>query len=56
MAERTPIDNAEVDYVDAETGAVLFTVPFYDPGLDENSAAFKMKGRRHLAYGCGRPL
>lgn len=54
MAERA--DNAEVDYVDAETGVVLDTLRFYDPGLDPQSAAFKEKGRRHLAYGCGRPL
>ena len=29
--------NAEVDYVDARTGEVLATLPFYDPGLDEGS-------------------
>ena len=57
-----PKPNAEVDYTDAETGAVLETVAFYDPGLDENSwYAREMKARgkwkgRHMAYGCGRPL
>ena len=54
--------NAEVDYVDAETGKVRETVAFYDPGLDEESPyAKEMKQRgkwlgKHLAYNCGRPL
>lgn len=54
--------NAEVDYTDAETGSVIETARFYDPGLDENSRySRQMKARgtwngRHLTYGCGRPL
>ena len=54
--------NAEVDYVNARTGEVLATLPFYDPGLDEGSklardekAAGRWRGPR-LAYGCGRAL
>lgn len=52
--------NAVVDYVD-ETGAVVASVGFYDPALDEYSwLAREMKARGiwrgpHLAYGCGRP-
>ena len=54
--------NAVVEYVNAETGRIIETIEFYDPGLDENSwLAREMKARRvwkgpHLAYGCGRPL
>ncbi len=54
--------NAEVSYVDADTGIVVETVAFYDPGLDEDSwYAKEMKARGkwrgpHLAYGCGRSL
>ncbi len=57
--ERAP--NAEVDYIDADTGVVRETAPMYDPGLYENSwYAREMKARgkwegRHMAYGCGRP-
>lgn len=39
-----PPDNAEVDYVDAATGAVLYTLPFHDPSWPQ------------MSYGCGRPL
>ena len=52
--------NAEVDYVDADTGEVLEAVPFYDPGHDETSwYAIEMKARGkwrgpHMAFGCGR--
>lgn len=57
-----PAPNAEVDYVDADTGWVIATEQFYDPGLDENSwlaKELKQRGRwngPHLAYSCGRPL
>ena len=42
----SPAPNAEVDYVDARTGAVLFTLKFYDFGIPLG----------FLAYGCGRRL
>lgn len=54
--------NAEVDYVDAVSGALLATVAFYDPGLDEGSWYSREQRQRgclrepHLAYGCGRPI
>ncbi len=59
-----PVPNAEVDYApyDAATGRLIDTLPFYDPGLDENSWLAKELKRRgrwkgpHLAYSCGRPL
>lgn len=52
--------NAEVDYVDANTGAVIATERFYDPGLDEQSSyTIEQKQRGiwrgpHAVYGCGR--
>lgn len=55
-----PLLNAEVDYIDANTGALIVTLPFYDPGLDENSwlaIELKREGRwrgPHFAYSCGR--
>ncbi len=56
-------DNAEVDYVSAETGALIVTLPFYDPGLDpksqytKGSTSRRIGGRErpHMAYSCGRP-
>lgn len=54
--------NAEVDYVDAETGRIIETKQFYDPGLDENSWLAKELKKRgkwrgpELAFSCGRPL
>jgi hypothetical protein len=56
------IVNAIVDYIDADTGAILATDHFYDPGLDQNSPYWReliAAGRRfrpELCYGCGRPL
>ena len=46
FTEHTP--NAEVDYVDALTGKVLFTEKFYD--------RFASLVPPALMYGCGRPL
>jgi hypothetical protein len=54
--------NAEIDYVDADTGELIETIQFYDPGLDENSWLAKEEKRNknwngpHLAYGYGRPI
>lgn len=45
-----PQSNAEVDYVDADTGEVLTTLPFHDPGLDPIPGVPLL-----LSYGCGRP-
>lgn len=42
------VENAEVDYVDATTGRVLYTLPFYEPGLD-GPIPF-------MSGGVGRPL
>ncbi len=54
--------NAIVDYIDAVTGEVLHSEPFYDPGLDESSwLATELKSRGQwngprLSYSCGKPL
>lgn len=40
-----PKPNAEVDYVCWKTGRVLYTLPFFDPGLP-----------KALTFSCGRPL
>ena len=41
------LPNAEVDYVDADTGILLTTIPFWDPFLAEDG---------EMGYECGRPL
>ena len=53
--------NAVVDYV-TEQGVPLYTIPFYDPGLDvdswlcqEQCKAGSWRGP-HFSYGCGRRL
>ena len=57
-----PTQNAIVDYIDAESGRIVASIPFYDPGLDETSWYAKEQKRRgiwrgpHMAYGCGRPI
>jgi putative glycosyl hydrolase len=51
--------NAIVEYVD-ESGKVVATEPFRDPGLEPDSwlarEQGKKKWRQHLAYGCGRAI
>ena len=57
-----PSDNAEVEYVDAQTGEVLHVGRFYDPGLDPSSWLAQETQLRYgswqpaLSYRCGRPL
>jgi hypothetical protein len=54
--------NAEVEYISAETGRLVAVLPFYDPGLDPNSAMVREEAKRRgrefpfLAYGCGGVL
>jgi hypothetical protein len=61
MICRTKTPNAIVEYVD-ESGRVVATDRFYDPGLDEDSWYVQEQKSRgiwrwlHLAYGCGRAV